>query len=226
MTEVADFDVAVIGYGPTGATLASLLAQCGLSVAVIEREAQIYHLPRAVHFDDEVMRVFQTVGIADELTKKVRLNPGMRFVDSDGNLLLDWPRPQGTGPMGWNSSYRFHQPDLEELLRRAFESHARAHVFDRCEVTALEEEQDTIRLSCIDRRDGSDRTLSAKYVVGCDGARSFMRRSRGSWRSAIVAFIETRQPAGTRRGINRMPVRERKTQLAALSSVTQRQRMV
>ena len=92
------FDVAVIGYGPTGATLANLLGQYGISVVVIEREADIYDLPRAVHFDDEIMRVFQTAGIADQLLEKVRVNPGMRFVDSDGTLLLDWPRPAGIGP--------------------------------------------------------------------------------------------------------------------------------
>ncbi len=57
-------DVAIVGLGPTGATLANLLGLCGLSVLVLERETAIYDLPRAVHFDDEVMRVFQTVGVA------------------------------------------------------------------------------------------------------------------------------------------------------------------
>ena len=89
------FDTAVIGLGPTGATLANLLAMQGLSVLILEREAQIYDLPRAVHFDDEVMRVFQNIGIANELLPMVRVNPGMRFVDKENNLLLDWPRPQG-----------------------------------------------------------------------------------------------------------------------------------
>ncbi len=83
------FDVAIVGYGPTGATLANLLAICGLKVVVLEREEKMYHLPRAVHFDGETMRVFQTVGIADDLRKKVRVNPGMRFVDVDGTQLLD-----------------------------------------------------------------------------------------------------------------------------------------
>ena len=43
----------------------------------------------------------------------VRVNPGMKFVDSENNLLLDWPRPREITPQGWNASYRLHQPDLD-----------------------------------------------------------------------------------------------------------------
>ena len=111
------FDVASVGYGPTGATLANLLAQCNLSVVVIERNEVMYHLPRAVHFDDETMRIFQTVGVANSLSKKVRINPGMRFVDHKKSVILEWPRPQEIGSQGWHASYRLHQPDLEQLLR-------------------------------------------------------------------------------------------------------------
>ena len=111
------FDVAIVGYGPTGATLANLLAQCNLSVVVIERNEVMYHLPRAVHFDDETMRIFQTVGVATQLSKKVRINPGMRFVDQKKSVILEWPRPQEIGPQGWHASYRLHQPDLVQLLR-------------------------------------------------------------------------------------------------------------
>ena len=76
-----DFDVAIVGYGPTGATLANLLALAGLSVVVLERETAAYHLPRAVHFDDEVMRILQTIGVADDMAPNTHINPGMRFVD-------------------------------------------------------------------------------------------------------------------------------------------------
>ena len=65
------YDVAIVGYGPTGATLANLLGQAGLRVLVLEREAAAYHLPRAVHFDAEVMRVFQAIGLADEVERGV-----------------------------------------------------------------------------------------------------------------------------------------------------------
>ena len=58
------YDVVIVGLGPTGGTLANLLALNGLSVLILEREKSIYNLPRAVHFDDEVMRVFESIGIS------------------------------------------------------------------------------------------------------------------------------------------------------------------
>ena len=45
------WDVAIVGCGPAGATLANLLGQYGLSVLMLEREAEIYPLPRAIHLD-------------------------------------------------------------------------------------------------------------------------------------------------------------------------------
>ena len=98
------FDVVVVGLGPTGATLTNLLGLCGLRVLAVERFKEPYALPRAVHFDDEVMRAFQTVGVAGEIANIVRVNVGMRFVDADGELLLDWPRPRDLGPQGWHAS--------------------------------------------------------------------------------------------------------------------------
>ena len=112
-----DFDIVIVGLGPTGGTLANLLAMNNVSVLILEKEANIYKLPRAVHFDDEIMRVFQTIGITKSLSKKLIINKGTKFIDDNGELLLDWPRPKKITENGWYPSYRFHQPDLERSLR-------------------------------------------------------------------------------------------------------------
>ncbi len=170
------FDVAIVGYGPAGATLAHLLADTGLKVLVLERESAHYHLPRAVHFDAEVMRTFQWVGIASEMEPKTALHPGMRFVDPAGKLLLDWPRPQGEGPQAWRANYRFHQPDLEELLRAHMDTRSEVTVRTRCEVFHVDDLGDTVELRFEDMSCGKVERVQAKYVVGCDGARSLIRR--------------------------------------------------
>jgi 3-(3-hydroxy-phenyl)propionate hydroxylase len=109
MTDGADMtetEVAIVGYGPVGATLAALLGQQGVRTLVLEREAAAYHLPRACHFDAEVMRVFQAIGVAEAVAANTRLSPGMRFVDASGRLLLDWSRPVEIGPEGWHARMR------------------------------------------------------------------------------------------------------------------------
>ena len=59
MTAAFDCEVLIIGGGPTGVTLAVLLARRGVSVIVAEKEADIYPLPRAAHIDHEGMRILQ-----------------------------------------------------------------------------------------------------------------------------------------------------------------------
>jgi 3-(3-hydroxy-phenyl)propionate hydroxylase len=172
----AEFDVAIVGYGPVGATLANLLGVAGLSVAIFEKEASVYHQPRAGHFDDEVMRVFQAIGLSDAVLPTLRVNPGMRFVNAKGETLIDWPRPQQIGSQGWNASYRFHQPTLERLLREGVTRFAHA-VFLQHDVVSVADVGDRVELVALDARDGSERTTRCRYVVGCDGGRSIVRRT-------------------------------------------------
>lgn len=170
------YDVAIVGYGPTGATLAHLLGQCGVKTVVLEREGAHYHLPRAVHFDAEVMRTLQWIGIADEMEPKTATHPGMQFVDPQGKLLLDWPRPQGEGPLGWRANFRFHQPELESSLRSHLERRTEVTIRTRCDVFYVEDKVDEVELRYEDMSCGKVERISTKYVVGCDGARSLIRR--------------------------------------------------
>ena len=183
-SETLDVDVLIVGYGPVGATLANLLGRCGVSTLVLEREAAAYHLPRAVHIDDEVMRVFQAIGLAEEIARHTHVSPGMRFVCPRGRLLLEWPRPQEVGPQGWHASYRFHQPDLERVLRAGVARWPSVVVRPRCEVFALDAAadggDDDVLVRFEDLSSGRLLRCRARYVVGCDGARSLVRRFIGS----------------------------------------------
>jgi 3-(3-hydroxy-phenyl)propionate hydroxylase len=175
-----DHDVAIIGLGPTGATLANLLALRGLKVVIFERDKDVFILPRAVHFDGECMRVFQTIGIAEQMLPDLFVGPGMRFVNASGELLMDWSRPQGAGPQGWCASYKFHQPDLERALRAKLAKADQVEVRLRHEVFALDESEDHVRIRFEDTAQGRLSSTSARYVVGCDGARSTVRRFIGT----------------------------------------------
>ncbi|MBR0930394.1 bifunctional 3-(3-hydroxy-phenyl)propionate/3-hydroxycinnamic acid hydroxylase [Bradyrhizobium diazoefficiens] len=175
-----EFDVVIVGRGPVGATLANLLGLCGIRTLVLEREGQTYHLPRAVHFDDECMRVFQTIGLADAILPHVILSPGMRFLDAGGKMLLDWSRPQNLTPMGWHLSYRFHQPDLEDVLIGGLARFPHVILRSRCDVFALDQDEHGVRVRYEDLTNGQLTEVRARYVIGCDGARSLVRRFIGS----------------------------------------------
>ncbi|WP_298241062.1 bifunctional 3-(3-hydroxy-phenyl)propionate/3-hydroxycinnamic acid hydroxylase [uncultured Bradyrhizobium sp.] len=175
-----EFDVVIVGRGPVGATLANLLGLCGVRTLVLEREARSYHLPRAVHFDDECMRVFQTIGLTDAILPHVILSPGMLFLDADGKMLLDWSRPQTLTPMGWHLSYRFHQPDLEDVLIGGLSRFPGVVLRNRCDVFALDQDEHGVRVRYEDLSNGQLTEVRAAYVIGCDGARSLIRRFIGS----------------------------------------------
>ena len=174
----ADHDVVIVGLGPTGATLANILGVYGLDVLVLEREAAVYPLPRAVHFDDEAMRVFQSIGLAEAIGRDARVNVGTKFVDANMDLLLDWSRPQEVGPLGWHPSYRFHQPDLEAELNRGLAGQPTVTVMRSATVTAVTDHGDHVTVSY--DHDDAARSVSARYVVGTDGARSVVRASMDS----------------------------------------------
>jgi 2-polyprenyl-6-methoxyphenol hydroxylase-like FAD-dependent oxidoreductase len=86
--DVAGVDVAVVGYGPVGMTAAALLGSAGHTVAVLERYAGLYNLPRAATFDDETMRSFARLGIAEALRPTLRPQRSYEWRNSAGDLLI------------------------------------------------------------------------------------------------------------------------------------------
>lgn len=175
------YDVAIIGYGPAGALLAKLLGQAGLSVLALDKEAGIYPLPRAIHFDAEVMRVFQNAGLraAVEAISRPGLT-GMHFVNAAGETMLVRGGTSLHGPHGCANNYYFHQPELEQVLRSSVALHPNVQVRLRHEVTQVDDEGEQVRLAVTDLERGTTLELHARYVVGCDGARSLVRKVLGS----------------------------------------------
>lgn len=57
--------VVIVGAGPTGITAATKLAQYGVDCLVLDRWADVYPQPRAVHLDDEIYRLLAGLGIAN-----------------------------------------------------------------------------------------------------------------------------------------------------------------
>ncbi|NDC62094.1 MAG: bifunctional 3-(3-hydroxy-phenyl)propionate/3-hydroxycinnamic acid hydroxylase, partial [Betaproteobacteria bacterium] len=174
-------DVAIIGFGPAGATLANLLGQTGLNVVVLEKEASIYPLPRAIHFDGEVMRIFQSIGLRHEVESISRAGlKGMHFVNAEGETLLIRGGTTALGPHGCASNYYFHQPELERVLREGVKRFENVRVCLQHSVLDIQQNPEHASLQVKDSSNDSTYEIKARYVVGCDGARSLVRKILGS----------------------------------------------
>jgi 3-(3-hydroxy-phenyl)propionate hydroxylase len=128
--------------------------------------------------DDEVMRIYQNLGVADRMAGVVSRMVAARFINEAGQLLMGGETGE-RGDQGWGEVYLFHQPHMEEVL------HARmmelgAEVLYGTEVTAIEEGIRDVLLSCRTVDTPEQSTVTARYAVGCDGATSLTRHAIGS----------------------------------------------
>jgi len=175
------YDVLIVGLGPVGAVLAGLLAEYGLSVAVVERSTEVYPLPRAAHFDHEIMRIFQRLGIADEVLRHARPAGRYEFRNAKGELLMLARRGDERGISGWAYSYMFNQPGVELALRAKLANMANVSVALGASFVGLRTfaEHVEVEVSTGDG-DGGSQLYEARYVVGCDGAWSPVREALGT----------------------------------------------
>jgi len=171
-----DCDVLVVGLGPVGAATAALLARRGVSVIAIERDTVVYPLPRAVHFDHEIMRLFQQLGIVDEVARHSVPVPPYEFRTADGDLLMSFPADLEAAS-GWAAGYMFHQPSLERALRDilATEPQVAVRLGWRFEALAQDADEVTARINGPE----GPAEIRARYLVGCDGASSPVRQAIG-----------------------------------------------
>ena len=173
-------EVAIVGFGPVGATLAALLGGRGRRVAVFDRSTDIYPLPRAFALDQEAMRTMQEVGIADALAPHVMAYRPTLYIGADGEPIQHFDMGPGPYPLAWAPTYTFNQPALETELRRAVGTLPGVAVHLGHEVTDVQQPTgEDGALLTVQAPDGSARNVHARYVVACDGGTSPMRKRLG-----------------------------------------------
>jgi 3-(3-hydroxy-phenyl)propionate hydroxylase len=188
-----DYDVIVVGLGPTGLTLAHVLGQRGQRVLVLEREPRFYGNARAVYTDGECMRIFQSIGMAEELSAGMIQSPVVQFVMPDGSVF--WQLRNSKRPYGWPASYFLYQPRLETALAEGLSRYPHVVVRRGRECVRFEQDDDGVTVMHVasvgngygkpstttasDDAPGPAEAVRARYLVGCDGGRSVVRAQLG-----------------------------------------------
>lgn len=168
--------VVVVGAGPTGLTLASLLARYGVEVLVIERNESTVREPRAVSIDDEALRTMQAAGVVESILPDIVLGYGSHYYSPLGKCFLR-VQPK-TREYGYPRRNAFRQPRLEGKLREHLASEPRAELWFNSEVIGLEQDPERVVVR-VRRGDGSISEVACSYLAACDGSKSFVRRALG-----------------------------------------------
>src|SRR3954470_9403154 len=191
-----DTNVLIVGAGPVGLTLAIDLAWRGIDVTVVETRAPAEPPePKCNHVAARTMEIFRRLGVAEkvrnaglpedyphdisyrttftgpELTRIVIPCRRERFTSTDGPD-CNWPTPE--------PPHRINQIFLEPILFEHAAAQPRIRIINRTSVedAAIEDTSATVGLR--DLETGAVRRVSCRYLIGCDGARSVVRKAMGA----------------------------------------------
>ncbi|WP_280368767.1 bifunctional 3-(3-hydroxy-phenyl)propionate/3-hydroxycinnamic acid hydroxylase [Nocardia wallacei] len=170
-----DVDVLVVGAGPVGLTLANMLGMYGVRTRVIEERPTLIDYPRGVGLDDESLRTFQSIGLVEQILPHTTPNQIMRFVDGKGRLLTEIAPSDAS--FGWPKRNGFVQPLVDAELLAGLDRFEHVEVAWGTAMTSCAEsgERVTAELTA----ESGTSTVTARYLVGCDGGRSATRRQMG-----------------------------------------------
>jgi 3-(3-hydroxy-phenyl)propionate hydroxylase len=173
-----DYQVVVVGFGPSGAVASCLLGSHGLRTLAIDRLRDVYDKPRAIAIDHEIMRHLDNLGVAGRVLPHVAPFPASQHFGAEGQLIRRIDMVPEPYPQGYVPSMVFTQPPVEAAIREHAASYPSVDVELGVELVGLEQSQDGVTLHL--RGDsGRASTVSAGYVIACDGASSGIRQQLG-----------------------------------------------
>ena len=165
--------VLIAGAGPTGLLAANFLGQHGVPVIIVEEDAGLTVLPKAVLIDDSSLRALQTVDLFDKLVDKILLGYGSRYINNQGECFLEI----GCDPseQGYPKRNAFSQPDLEQVLYDGLKRWGCVDLHMETSVVGVKQDKDSVTLIC-EGKDGKKVEYQGSVLLAADGGRSMVRK--------------------------------------------------
>ena len=169
------YHIIIIGAGPTGLVLANLLAPTGLSIALIEKETEVFPIPRATHIDEETLRNFQHTGLMALLEKHTIPFGSMEMTNANGDVLFKEEIKQDASEHYYKGSRFFDQPAFEKILRDGLTRFPNITFLTGFEAQTITQSNNEVSATIINKLTNETIALQTAYLVGCDGGRSVVR---------------------------------------------------
>jgi 2-polyprenyl-6-methoxyphenol hydroxylase-like FAD-dependent oxidoreductase len=171
-----DYDIGIVGLGPVGSFAALLLEKKGLKVLAIDKDQDIYSLPRAVSISDQGLRMTQEVNIEDIYIENSTEVGGAGFVDKELNFIGDPIELKGfTTPNGWPPMRFFHQPYTDKKIRQRLEQTS-VTILLETELLSIVDEIEGVKFNTKSLIDSTEKEYTCKYLIGADGGSSALRK--------------------------------------------------
>ncbi len=169
------YDILVVGMGPVGMTCAKWLALKGWNIGIIEKRASLFSFPRAIHMDDEIVRILTKIFDRQSILELLKPVSGMRLKDKNGNILLETSKKSESG---FASSNLFYSPDLEKLMFDEINQMSNICCLSNFLVKEVKHLESMVLVIATSPNNNAVR-FRAKYLLACDGANSIVRKQLG-----------------------------------------------
>ena len=167
-------EVAILGAGPVGLTLANYLSKQGVQVTVIEQLDQLIDYPRAIGIDDEALRTIQSLGLVEQVLPHTTPNHAMRFLTPKGHCFADI-QPL-TREFGFSRRNAFIQPQVDNVLLQGLKQYPKTEVLFSRQLMEFSQDAQSVTLK-MQNKQGQDEVVKAQYLIACDGGNSVVRRT-------------------------------------------------
>ena len=167
-------EVAILGAGPVGLTLANYLSKQGVQITVIEQLDQLIDYPRAIGIDDEALRTIQSLGLVEQVLPHTTPNHAMRFLTPKGHCFADI-QPL-TREFGFSRRNAFIQPQVDNVLLQGLKQYPQTQVLFSRQLTEFSQDAQSVTLK-MQNKHGQNEVVKAQYLIACDGGNSVVRRT-------------------------------------------------